>query len=347
MAINLYSTAALMGLVSAMDRPATFMLDLYFPQEMTFETEEVYIDKLDRARRLAPYVSPKVEGKIMRNRGSTTRVLTPAYLKPKHAVEPAKAFQRAPGESLGGLQLSPEQRFQMAVADNLQLEDEEITRREELMACEMITTGGVTVESDDHPTLQIDLGRDAALEDALTSTARWGESGVSPMEYVRTRAALVASKSGAAARHVILDPLAALIFQKDAEVRSVLDNRRQASGSMELSGLNAGGAQGEEAVYLGTIGQFDFWQYQQIYTSATGAESKMIPDYSCIVGSPKQAEGVRAYGAIQDTKAALKAVSRFPKMWDAEDPSITTTMTQSAPLPVLCRPDAVSFSTVR
>lgn len=345
--MNLYNTTALLGVIAGLDRPQSYLLDTYFPDEQVFDTEEVYFDKIDRARRLAPFVSPKVAGKPERSRGYATRTFAPAYLKPKHLVEPSKALKRAAGEGIGGGELSPEQRFQMAVADNLALEDDQITRREEWMASELLRTGAVTVSSEDFPEMLVDLGRHADLELALTLGDRWGETGVSPLTSIRTWAATIASKSGAAARHVTMDPLAALIFQRDAEVREVLDNRRQASGNMELSGLQGGSGEGEEAVYLGSIGQFDFYQYQDIYTDAAGTEAKMIPDYTVIVGSPKQAAGIRTYGAIQDTKASLKAMARFPKMWDENDPPVTTTMTQSAPLPVLGRPDATFCATVR
>lgn len=344
--MNLYDTTALLGVIEALEKPGRFLLDTYFPDEQVFDTEEIYWDKVGRARRLAPFVSPVVEGKAMRGRGFTTRSVAPGYVKPKHPVEPAKALKRRAGERLGGGDFTPDQRFQFAVADNLALEDEQIARREEWMASQILQTGAVIIESEDFPTQEVDFGRDAALTDALTSTARWGETGVSPLAYLRAKAALIASKSGAMAKHVTFDPLAAEIFLKDAEVREILDNRRQASGVLELSGLN-GGMTPEEAVYLGSIGQFDFYQYQDIYETAAGVEQKMIPDYSLILGSPGQAAGVRTYGAIQDKKAGLKAMARFPKVWDVEDPPLTMTMTQSAPLPVMGRPDAVFFATVR
>lgn len=345
--MNLYSTAALVGLISTLDRPSSFLLDLFFPDEQTFETEEVYFDKIDRARRLAPFVSPKVAGKAERARGYATRTFAPAYVKPKHLVEPAKALKRAPGENLGGGQLTPAERFQMAVVDNLGLEDEEITRREEWMASELLRTGKVTVVGEDFPAQEVDMGRHADLTVTLLDSLRWGESDVKPLASLRTWAARVASKSGAMARTVVMDPMAALLLQEDEYVQKIMDNRRQPTGDLELSGLQGGYGAGDEAVYLGSIGQFDFWQYQDIYTDAAGAEQNMLPDYTVLVGSPRQAAGVRCYGAIQDTKAQLRPMSRFPKMWDTDDPAVTTTMTQSAPLPVLGRPNAVLCATVR
>lgn len=343
--MDLYQTETLIGVIDGLDKPVSPLLDLFFPNTQTFETEEVYLDKLDRARRLAPFVSPVVEGKIMRNRGFTTSTFKPAYVKPKHKVEPGKAMKRAAGERIGGGQISPEQKFAMAVTQNLADEDDQITRREEWMASEILRKGQVTVAGDDFPTMLVDFARDAALTVALSGGARWGQSGVSVLANLRTWAASIASKSGANATQVVMDPLAALLLQQDTEVRAILNNWRQASGKVELSPLVTG-AQGEEVAYIGTIGNYDFWQYQQLYTDDAGTEQKMMPDNTVILGAPSMAEGIRTYGAIQDKKAGLQALKRFPKMWDTDDPSSTTTMTQSAPLPVLGRPNATFCATV-
>lgn len=343
--MNLYSTTALLGVISGLDKPSSFLLDLYFPRQREFDTEEIHIDKLSRARRLAPFVSPVVKGKVMRQRGFRTETFKPAYVKPKHVVEPGQAFSRVAGERIGG-ELSPEQRFEMAVAQNLLDEDEDITRREEVMASELLRTGSIIVEGEDYPKQEVDFGRDPSLTKALTTTARWGENGVSPLGSLRSWAAEVAAKSGANPRHVVVDPLAADFILKDPEFRAILDNRRQDGGSAQLAGVVAG-AEGEEYVRLADIGQFVIWQYQQIFTDDDGNDQKVLPDYTVIMGAPALAEGVRAYGAIRDKKAGLKALARFPKMWDEEDPPLTMTMTQSAPMPVLGRPDATLCATVR
>jgi hypothetical protein len=141
-----------------------------------------------------------------------------------------------------------------------------------------------------------------------------------------------------------MDPLAANLVLADAEIKEILDNRRQAGGQMQFAGAVTG-APGEEVAYLGTVGQFEFYQYQQVYKDDAGASQKMMPDNTVIMGSPAGVEGVRAYGAIQDLKA-LRAMSRFPKMWEVDDPSVELLMTQSAPLPVPRQPDATLCATV-
>ena len=93
--MDTYSTDYLAGVIEALDRPATPMLDLFFRTTMEFDTETINFDRLPMARRLAPFVSPQIAGKALRQRGQSTVTFTPAYVKPKHAVTPSNALKRA------------------------------------------------------------------------------------------------------------------------------------------------------------------------------------------------------------------------------------------------------------
>lgn len=342
--MDLYSTDELIGMVAALDRPSAPLLTMFFPRQMEFDTEEVYIDKVDTARRLAPFVSPLVAGKAERSRGYSTRSFVPAYVKPKHVVEPAKAMKRRAGERLTG-ELTPMQRFDAATVDNLQIEEDQITRREEWMASQLLRTGSVTVSGEDYPAQVVDLGRNAAHTKALTGGSRWGETGISPYASLKAWAVEVAKNGGAHPGTVVMDPLACELLQKDTEVRTILDNRRQESGNFNFL-PQANGAPGEEMIRIGVIGQFEIWQYTNLYTLEDGTVQNFMPDYTVIMGSRTLAEGWRLYGAIKDA-SALRAMARYPKQWKSEDPSAVYTMTQSSPLPILGRPDATMCATVR
>lgn len=338
--MDLYSTDELIGMVSTLDQPKTPLLSMYFGNQMEFDTEEVYIDKVDRARRLAPFVSPLVAGKAERSRGFSTRSFKPAYVKPKHIVEPSRALKRRAGERLTG-ELTPMQRYEAAVVDNLQMEEDQITRREEWMASEMLRTGSVTVVGEDYPAQVVDLGRNVLNTKVLAGASRWGETDISPYDSLRTWATEIHKRSGAFPATVVMDPLACALFQDDEKVKDKMDNRRQEAGNFNF--LAQGGL---GMIYIGRIQQFEIYQYSDVYTDELGNELNFMPDHTVILGSPGDAEGWRLYGAIQDKKA-LRALPRFPKQWEQEDPSVVFTMTQSAPLPILGRPDATMCATVR
>lgn len=298
---------------------------------------------MERARRLAPIVSPAAQGKAERLRGYAAKSFRPAYVKPKHVIEPWRTLRRRPGEALLG-ELSLAERRDRIVLDTLQIQDDQITRREEYMATQLLLTGSVTVVGEDYPAQVVDMGRPSGNTVALTGAARWGQSGVDPMASIQAWSALMQNASGFAPTKVVMDPLAWTAFLSSPTVRLVMNSYRQTTGNVDLAGLATGGV-GSEAVLAGTIGQFEFWVYQQFYTDDLGNVIKFMPDNTVIMGNPAGAQGTRLYGAIQDVRSLI-ALPRYPKMWVTEDPSAEFMMTQAAPLPVLGWSEATFAATV-
>ena len=342
---NVNSTAELLGAFGVLDRPSSFILDLFFRYEQTFETEEVYFDQIQRARRMAAFVAPTVIGKPMRSRGYSTKSFKPAYVKPKHVVEPLKALKRLRGERLLG-SMTPEQRYAMAILDNMMLEDDSITRREIWMAMQLLLTGAVTCVGEDYPSQTLDMSRDPSLTIALTGSLQWGQTGVDPLQNIRAWSTQVQRVSGFKPRTVILDPLAGDYLINSPTILKVMNSFRQTTGNIDLAGKVTGGAVGQEVAFLGALPEFDFWQYQELWEDDNGVVQQFMPDNTVILGNPIAAQGLRTYGAIMDKKAGLKAVPRFPKVWDMEDPSQTMSMTQSSPLPILGWINATLAATV-
>lgn len=343
MAFDVYSTASLLDAYGVIDRPVPFLYNTFFQSEMQFDTEEVYFDKVERARRLAPIVAPTVQGKAERLRGYYTSSFRPAYVKPKHVIEPFRTLKRRPGEQLLGL-LSLADRRDRIVTDTLQVQDDQITRREEYMAAQLLLTGAVVVQGEDYPAQTVDMGRPTSNTVVLTGAAAWGQANVDPLSNLNTWNTVVQNVSGFTADTVVMDPLAFDKFRRGPGVAAVMNSFRQTTGNIDLAGTTAGGI-GNEAKLAAQIGMFDIWVYQQYYTDADGTVIKFMPDNTVIMGSQVGCQGTRLYGAIQDVRS-LVPLPRFPKMWVAEDPSAEYMMTQSAPLPVLGWSEATFAATV-
>lgn len=343
--IDVNSTASLLGAFGVLDRVKPVLLNMFFEMEQTFETEEVYFDKVQRARKLAPFVVPTVAGKPDRSRGYATVGFKPPYVKPKHIIEPAKMMKRRAGENLLG-NLSPEQRFNLALLDNMFLEDESITRREEWMATQLLLSGAMTCESADHPPIIVDLQRNSAHTVVLTGSLTWSTNGVDPLQNLRSWAKTVQANSGFHPSVVVMDPLAADYFINAPGVLRVMQSFRQTSGNIDLAGKVTGGGLGDEVKYLGSLAEFDIFQYQQLYADETGTVQQFMPDNTVIMGNPRGCQGIRTYGAILDADSGLTPLARFPKVWKEKDPSAWFVMTQSAPLPLFGWVDATFSATV-
>jgi hypothetical protein len=334
----------MLGAFGVIDMANPFLLDLAFMAEQVFDTEKIAFDVVDRARSLAPFVSPFVAGVAHKQQGYETRDFLPAYVKMKHVVDSTRPLKRMVGERLLGA-MTAQERYVRILAELMATQDDEIKRREEWMAAQILTTGGVTVSGEGYQSVNVSFGRLSSHTINLTGASAWGQSGVSALANLETWNGMVTTDSGFNANVVIMDPTAAALFTQDSNVRQVLDNRVNTPnpgfriGNIQLANVLAG-AVGEEVKYLGYIGEFHIFVYQQTYTDAAGVAQPMLPPGTVILLSPKGIQGTRCYGAIQDAEAGFRALPRFPKMWREHDPSVTHLMTQSAPLVVMAYPNA-------
>ena len=148
--MDLFSTNMLMGVVNSLIMPQSFLLDRFFGAISTDTAEEIHFDVIDKTRRLAPFVSPVVAGKIVDAHGRKTNTFKPAYIKPKTPWNPNAPLKRIAGETLGG-SLTPMDRLRFLVAQTLSDHQDMIRRRLEVMAAEALRTGAVTVVGDQYP----------------------------------------------------------------------------------------------------------------------------------------------------------------------------------------------------
>lgn len=339
--VSLYGTTELIGVQTRVrTRPDGFWLRM-FGSTILSDKEEIQFDVVTRDdRRLAPFVAPNQQGKVMAERGFEAKTFKPAYVKPKHVIDPTKAIPRMAGEALTG-EMSLQQRFDAHVALALRSQDEMIARREDWMACSAIVTGSVVVSGENYPTVTVNFGRDSTLTYTLSSTARWGESAEDPLGDIAAARRNAYEKSNAVITDVVFGLDAWARFLANPTVQALLDVDTR--GTQSDFNRSTAFSTGEPFEYQGQVsgfaggGMLRLWKYSNTYKDEDGNTQQFLnADY--VVGFGGAVQGHRMYGAIMD-KRALRPLARFPKMWDVEDPSVTYCMTQSAPLMVPVEPN--------
>lgn len=344
MPLGNFDTNQLVRKIEQRRRPMPFYMIRYFGSVMQFDSEEVHFDEVLGERRMAPFVSPMVEGVAMRDKGSTMKSFRPAYVKPKHIVDPTKPLKRLPGESFNG-SMSPDQRLQAKVADNFMKEDDMITNRIEWMCLQALKEGSVTISGDNYPTVSVDFGRDAGNIVTLAGIARWNDTTPSPLADIEDLSTLMSKADfGAPARDVIMDPDAYKDFRANADVRDLMDNNYRGSSASinrEIQTFDPENA----PQYQGSIGQFDIYVDSRQYTDDTGSVVPYLASGDVLLMSPAL-EGVQTFGAILDVDV-MRPMQRYPKSWTTPDPSARYTMTQAAPLPIPARANASGYIKTR
>jgi surface antigen len=341
MSVTTFGTAELMGVQTRLPQPRNFWLQ-FFGRTFTSTAEKIMFDELgEEDRRLAPFVAPMAQGKVMRELGFVTRSFRPAYVKPKHIVHPQKLLSRMAGEQIGG-ELSPEQRRQAVIADLLRMQRDMIERRWDWMAAQALMFGQVVVEGEDYPTQVVNFGRDASLTTVLTGEARWTVGNAAdPLNDIRIARTNAYNLGSYPVNTLVMGLGAWQGFSRNTAVQDLLKRDvRNGSTDFRAANLNAG----EPWAYEGTIrgggdgqGGFDVWTYQGTFRDDAGNAVGLMNTNDVVgIGQP---DGVRAFGAILDMDN-LAATPMFPKNWRNMDPSVEYLMTQSAPLMVPLRPNS-------
>lgn len=340
--MDIFSTHVLTKVVENLKTPPSFLLDMFFSQELRSDTEEIYFDTQESKPRISPFVSPLMPGKVVEHEGYQTKSFKPAYVKDKRRFTPDMPFKRMAGERIGG-EMTLAQRLEKAVAVTLSNQLDCLTRREEVMASEVLRTGKITVEGDGYPAVTVDFGRDASFTKVLAGENTWDKESVNILDNLEDWAGTIQSKSGVVANTVILEPSAWKIFRNNPFVQKYLDYRRGTNNTLNIDPVILGN---EKARFVGNIGDFEVWVYNDVYIE-NDTEKKILPENTVLLGSRSGVEGVRCYGAIKDEQAAFQSTRYFSKSWLENDPAVRWMLLQSAPLIVPYRPNATMCVTIK
>lgn len=338
----IYDTNKLIALIPTLLRSQKWILDRYFTNVQMSDTELVSIDVEIGKRRMAPFVSPLVEGRMVEARRTQTNTFKPPYVKDKRAPDLRRPIRRAIGERIGGGDVAPGAREQANLVYEMEDQLDMLDRRMEWMAVRELLTGSVTVAGDGFPTTTIDFGRDAGLTVVLSGGARWGQAGVSPATNLGTWSTAMLKSSGTAPVDCIMTQDAFDKFIADPLlVGATVYPAFQVFGNA----VNIGMQVIRGAVPKGTWGQLTIYVYNDWYVDDNDVEQPMLPSGTVILVSP-DLMGIRAFGVIQDPDHNYAQLEYAPKTWTTKDPAQRLMMMQSSPLPIPGRPNASFAATV-
>jgi hypothetical protein len=339
----IYDTNTLIQVVPNLKRSQKFLLDRFFPNIVMSDTEYVSIDVDIGKRRMSPFVSPLVEGKLVEQRRYQTNQFKPAYIKDKRAPDLRKPVRRMIGETIGGSMTGAEREqanLESEMTDQLDILD----RRLEWMAASALSFGTVTITGDGFPTVVVDFGRDATLTVAKTTTAKWTPQNVvagtaTPAQDVENWQTQILKKSGAVVTDIVFTTSAWAGFLKDPALTGAIIYPKLG----EQGNVIQNGAQIQRgAVYKGRWGQYDLWLYNDWYVDDNNVEQPMLVDGTVIMAGA-DLMGTRAFGQIMDPAFNYEALPYAPKTWVENDPAQRILLLQSSPIVIPSRVNA-SFS---
>jgi Phage major capsid protein E len=345
----IYDTNTLIQIVPNLKRAQSFLLDKFFPNIVLADSEFVSIDVDVGKRRMAPFVSPLVEGKLVEQRRIQTNIFKPAYVKDKRAPDLRKPVRRMIGERIGG-ELTGAEREMANLEFEMTDQVDMLTRRLEWMAAQALLTGTVTVVGEGFPAVLIDFGRASALTVALTGAAQWGVTGnllpdgrdPVPVVTIENAQHLILKESGAQVTDILFTTTPWVKFLSAQGVQGAVYFPKL--GDFPNS-INPGAQIQKGAAYKGRWGQYDLWLYNDWYVDDNNVEQPMIPD-GTIVLAGQEMMGTRAFGQILDPAFNYEALPFAPKTWVENDPAQRFILMQSSPVVIPSRVNAAMAITV-
>lgn len=331
MAISIYDTRTLLAAMESLMPVNTFLKQTFFPNVDTFQTEHVDVDYYKGRRKMAPFVSPRLPGKVMDRQGFTTKSFKPAMIKPLRVLTGDDVTKRSMGETIYTTK-TPEERAIEMIARDLAEMDEAITRREEWMAAQILFTGKVDI---------IGEGIDQQLDFDFTNTMTlsgsdlWTDPNSNPIADLKNWRLTLIQKSGITPDIVVMASDVVDAFVNHPAVQKVMDNTRIILGKIEPQTLPNG------VTYIGSLSSLglDIYSYDEWYfDEESQTEKSMVPAGTILVGSTRSRSSM-LYGAVTLMDAATNSFrtyegARIPDTWVQKNPAARFLQINSRPLPV-------------
>lgn len=338
-----YGTNDLIGVIEPLrqQQAPNFLLQLLCPNVDMQETTDIFLDKIDTDLRIAPFVSPAAKTKARKKIGYSTSVFRPAYIKILDQLRPSDLTKRLAGEPLGG-SLTAEERAQAKIGEIIASHRVAVNRRKEVMAAELAQNMSLTISGEDYEAVTVNYGRAGSMRKILAGVSRWSESGVSPVDSFEGMLNEYAELNGTAPSDTVMTADAWKLFVGDPKLDRILDRQLGQDPAIDLGfTITTPG----RPLFKGRLGSTNIWVYNDTYRDAQDAVQTLLPPMSVLITSRAAVDGWQAHGLVEDFDA-LSPLDIFTKTWKEKDPSALSILSQTAPLLVPKRPDAVLFATV-
>lgn len=336
--VSIYEPRTMMGVIRKMPPVHTFFRSTFFSHEKTFVTEKVDVDYKKGARKMAPFVSRMIGGKIVPNTGYQTQTYTPPLVAPDKVTTIDDILRRQPGETLYS-ERTPAQRAVIKMRDDFTELREMITRREEWMCAQIMLTGKVIVLGEGVSDV-LDFGFTNMVDLSKDTKKKWkGGTAQTKYEDLKQWHEKVQQTGFTNCNVCIMASDVATEFIKDESIQKMLDTKNYNLAVIKPTQKE------NNVTYMGTIHELglDLYKYNEWYVDdwtdpENPVELPMVPSGTLLMASTG-AQYSMYYGAISmlDQKSGLFQTVEgkyVPDTFTKKRPDRRFLSLQSAPLPV-------------
>lgn len=330
-----YTTREMVEAIELAPPVRNFLTRTFFPRERTHVAEKIEVDVKKGKRVMAPFVSPRIGGKVITRQGFQTNEFTTPRIAPERVMTIDDISKRTLGENVYSKK-TPSQREDELLVDDLKELDDSIQRRVEWMCRQVIFEGKLdVVDKEAGVDFQIDYGFKNIT--VLTSDKYWSLSTVNPMPLLKKERRRIIKESGVAPDM--------LLFAEDT-IDTFIDNPfiKEAMNIRNMQNIEIKPRIIDEALtFYGRIASLglDIYSYNESFINDEGGEEDIIPSGACLMASSKGIGGLE-FGLItqiEDKKFQSYEAKQVPKIYCNETSEVKTLRLTSRPLP---KPDDIA-----
>ncbi len=329
-----YTTREMVEAIEIAPPVRNFLTRTFFPRERTHRTEKVEFDIRKGKRIMAPFVSPRIGGKVITRNGFQTYDFTTPRLAPERVMTVDDISKRGLGENVYSKK-TPSEREDDLLADDLKDLDESIQRRLEWMCRQILFEGKLdVVDAEAGVDFQVDYGFENIF--VLTSERYWSLSTVNPVPLLKEKRRKIIKDTGKAPNVMIFASDLIEVFLDNPFIKEAMDIRNLQNIEMKPRIVD------DALTYYGKIAELglEIYSYEEFFLNDDGEEEGIIPSGSCIMAH-SEGEGSIEYGLItqmEDKKYQSYEAKQVPKVYCNENSDVKMLRLTSRPLP---RPDNV------
>ena len=324
-----YTTREMMDAIDQTPPVRTFFQKTFFPTDNTHVTEKVEFDVRKGKRIMAPFVSPRIGGKVITRQGFKTNQFSTPKLAPERALTVDDISQRMIGENIYS-QRTPEEREDELLAKDMTDLEESIARRKEWMCCQVLYEGKLdVVDEEEGIDIQVDFGFTNIV--VLAADEQWSLATVDPLKILRARRKKTIKDTGKAPDIAIFSSDVIEDFISNPMIVKAMDVLNMKNVVIEPRIVDPA------LTFYGRIAELDLdiYTYDEWFLNDEGEDEAMVPPGTVLLAH-SDGEGAIEYGLVtqmEDKKFRSYEGKLVPKVWADEKDEVKKIRLTSRPLP--------------
>lgn len=324
-----YTTREMIDAIDQTPPVRSFLQKTFFPGEQTHTTERVEFDVRKGKRIMAPFVSPRKGGKVIKRQGFKTNQFTTPKLAPERVLTIDDISSRAIGENIYSKRTPEEREDELLAKDFTDLE-ESISRRKEWMCRQVLFEGKLDVQDEEEGVdFQIDFGFTNIV--VLGADEQWSLASVNPIPLFRRLRKKIIKDTGRAPDIAIFSSDVIEDFITNTFVVKAMNVLNMKNVEIKPRVLDSA------LTFYGRIAELDLdiYTYDEWFLNDEGEDESIIPSGTVLLGH-SDGEGQIEYGLVtqmEDKKFCSYEGKLVPKVWVDESSEVKKIRLTSRPLP--------------